>query len=79
MRPAATRRESWRAIRWTEALTRVSEGPVAEELFEEVSEHFTETELTNLTLVIVAINGWNRFSVGFGMPPGFDIARSAIT
>jgi hypothetical protein len=24
--------------------------------------------MTNLTLAIVAINGWNRFSVGFAMP-----------
>jgi len=28
----------------------------------------------NLTLAIVAINGWNRFSVGFRVPPGYSFA-----
>jgi len=56
------------ALRWTDALTRLAGNHVSDELFEDVSGHFTDEEMANLTLAIVAINGWNRFSVGFAMP-----------
>ena len=59
------------ALRWTEALTKLAGNHVSDELFEEVSEHFTDVEMTNLTLAIVTINGWNRFSVGFATPIRF--------
>lgn len=58
------------ALRWTEALTRLSEGGVSDAVFEEVSSEFSEAELLELTLALVAINGWNRFNVGFRVPPG---------
>ncbi len=60
------------ALRWTDALTKLAGNHVSDELFEDVSEYFTDEELTNLTLAIVAINGWNRFSVGFAMPIRFQ-------
>ncbi len=59
------------ALRWTEALTRLSSTHISEELFNEVRAHFSEAELTQLTLAIVVINGWNRFNVGFNIPPRF--------
>lgn len=59
------------ALRWTETLTRLADREVSDEIFEEVRAEFSEAELTNLTLAIVAINGWNRFSVGFRVPPRF--------
>ena len=31
---------------------------------------FTEAELVNLTLAVVAINGWNRLSISFRNVPG---------
>lgn len=60
------------ALRWTDALTQLSTQHVSDELFEEARAEFTEEELTNLTLAIVAINGWNRFSVGFKVPIRFQ-------
>lgn len=59
------------ALRWTEALTRLAGNPVSETVFAEVRAEFSEEEMTDLTLAIVAINGWNRFSVGFRVPPRF--------
>lgn len=59
------------ALRWTEALTRLSSGHVTDEDFAAVSAEFSEEEIPKLTLAIVAINGWNRFGVGFQMPVGF--------
>jgi AhpD family alkylhydroperoxidase len=60
------------ALRWTDALTKLAGHHVSDETFAEVSAHFSEEELVNLTLAIVAINGWNRFSVGFKVPPRFQ-------
>ena len=59
------------ALAWTERLTRLADAHVTDEDFEAVREEFTEEELANLTLAIVTINGWNRFNVGFRMPPRF--------
>jgi AhpD family alkylhydroperoxidase len=60
------------ALRWTDALTKLAGNHVSDELYEEVSVHFSERELADLTLAIVAINGWNRFSVSFAMPIRFQ-------
>jgi len=60
------------ALRWTDALTKLAGNHVSDELFEEVREYFTDEEMANLTLAIVAINGWNRFSVGFATPIRFQ-------
>jgi AhpD family alkylhydroperoxidase len=62
------------ALLWTETLTRLADGPVDDEDFEAVREEFSEEEIVNLTLAIVTINGWNRFSVGFAVPPGYSFA-----
>jgi AhpD family alkylhydroperoxidase len=53
------------ALEWTEALTLVHEGHVPDEVYESVRQHFTEEELVDLSLAIVAINGWNRLAIGF--------------
>ena len=33
---------------------------------------FGEKELANLTLAIISINGWNRLSIAFRMPPTYE-------
>jgi AhpD family alkylhydroperoxidase len=58
------------ALAWTEAVTRVSETHVPDEIYETVRQHFTEKELVDLTLAIVAINGWNRLAISFRSVPG---------
>jgi AhpD family alkylhydroperoxidase len=70
--PVYTPRER-AALRWTEALTKLAGHGVSEELYEAVRAEFSETELVSLTLAVVAINSWNRFSVGFRVPPGFTL------
>src|SRR5437899_7482613 len=47
------------ALEWTEAVTLISQDHVPDELYERVRREFTEAELINLTLAVVAINGWN--------------------
>jgi AhpD family alkylhydroperoxidase len=58
------------ALEWAEALTLIAENHVPDELYERVSAQFTETELVNLTLAVIAINGWNRISIPFRTVPG---------
>lgn len=53
------------ALAWTEAVTRVTEGHVPDEVFEQARSQFSEGDLANLTLVIVAINSWNRLNIAF--------------
>jgi AhpD family alkylhydroperoxidase len=58
------------ALAWTEAVTLVAEGPIDEEDYEDAREQFDEKSLVDLTLAIVAINGWNRLSIAFATVPG---------
>jgi AhpD family alkylhydroperoxidase len=53
------------ALAWTEALTLVAETHAPDQAYEALQAHFTEEEQVKLTLLIVAINGWNRIQVGF--------------
>lgn len=58
------------ALEWTEAVTHVSDGHVADDVFESVRQHFSDKELVDLTLAIIAINGWNRLAIAFRTVPG---------
>ena len=56
------------ALAWCEALTLLPDSGAPDELFDELSRHFTSQQVVALTLAIVAINGWNRLNVGFRTP-----------
>jgi AhpD family alkylhydroperoxidase len=58
------------ALAWCETLTLVADRGAPDEVFDEVQREFSDEEIANLTLAIVAINGWNRFSIGFRVEPG---------
>jgi len=58
------------ALAWTEAVTQIAVNHVPDELYEPVRPHFSEEELVNLTLTVVAINGWNRLAISFRTEPG---------
>jgi AhpD family alkylhydroperoxidase len=58
------------ALAWTEAVTLISHRPVPDTLYEQARRHFLERELVDLTLALVAINGWNRLTIPFRTVPG---------
>jgi AhpD family alkylhydroperoxidase len=66
--PVYTDRER-AALAWTDAVTLITAGHVPDEVFGEAREQFSEEELANLTLAVVAINGWNRFNIAFRNMP----------
>ena len=75
--PVYTDRER-AALEWTEVVTRVSEGHVPDSVYDVVRRHFSEEELVNLTLAVVAINGWNRLMISFRVEAGsYQPARKA--
>jgi len=65
------------ALAWTEAVTLLTGGGPLDELYARALQQFTEEELVNLNLAVVAINGWNRFSVTFRVPPALKSLRLA--
>ncbi len=67
--PFYTERER-AALAWTESVTLVSETHIPDEAFEHARAHFSEQELVDLTMAIVAINGWNRLAIGFRAEAG---------
>ena len=58
------------ALRWTEVLTRMPEGGIADAVYAEVREQFSEKELSDLTWLVASINAWNRLNVAVGSVPG---------
>jgi AhpD family alkylhydroperoxidase len=67
--PYYTERER-AALEWTEAVTLVADGHVADKVYDRVRPHFTEKELSDLTLAVAAINAWNRLSIAGRLVPG---------
>lgn len=53
------------ALSWAEAVTQVSMNDLPDALYAEVRERFDEKALVELTLAIIAINGWNRLAIAF--------------
>jgi len=65
------------ALTWAEAVTSIADGHVPDEVFQKVRQQFSEKELADLTLAVVAINGWNRLSIAFRAVPGtYEPARA---
>jgi AhpD family alkylhydroperoxidase len=57
------------ALEWTEAVTLVSQDHVPDAVWEAAKPHFTEEEIVDLTLLVSAINSWNRFAIAFRKMP----------
>jgi AhpD family alkylhydroperoxidase len=65
------------ALEWTEALTLVAQDHVPDAVYEKVRPHFSDRELVDLSMAIVAINGWNRLAIGFRQEVGGYQSRLA--
>jgi len=58
------------ALAWAEAVTKVTEGHVADEVYETAAAQFSEEELIDLTLAVITINSYNRINIAFRTPAG---------
>jgi AhpD family alkylhydroperoxidase len=57
------------ALAWTEAITLVTDGDVADTVYDEARSIFDGSELAALTLAVIAINSWNRLALAVRMQP----------
>lgn len=53
------------ALGWTEALTLVADTHAPDADYEVLAQQFSAAEQANLTILIGAINTWNRIAIGF--------------
>ncbi len=56
------------ALGWTEALTVIADEATRDRAYEAVAAQFSPDEQVKLTLMITAINAFNRLNVGFRVP-----------
>lgn len=68
------------ALLWAETLTEIATSHVTDEIYAQVREEFSEKDLSDLTLLVIAINGWNRIAIPFRAAPNhFEIpAREEV-
>ncbi|MFU0503046.1 carboxymuconolactone decarboxylase family protein [Pseudaminobacter sp. NGMCC 1.201702] len=74
--PLFTTRER-AAFAWTEAVTRIADAGVSDQLYEETRKHFSEEEMTKLTVALGMINVWNRLCVSFHAIHPVESAKAA--
>ena len=58
------------ALAWAEAVTKLEKKEVPDDVYEEVLRQFSEEELVDLTMSVIAINCYNRINVAFRTPAG---------
>ncbi len=57
------------ALAWAEALTRLTEGDVSDEVYAEMRKNFSEKETADLSFAVAEINAWNRLMMCTRTPP----------
>ena len=58
------------ALAWTEAVTRLHDGDVPDDVYEVARAQFSEEHLVMLSLAVIAINSWNRMLIPFRTEAG---------
>jgi len=71
------------ALEWTEAVTKLSEHGIPDEVYERVRAHLSEAQISELTFAIAVINSWNRLNISFQTVPGsadkmFGLAKAGL-
>jgi AhpD family alkylhydroperoxidase len=65
------------ALALTEAMTRLPDNGVPDDVYAAAARHFPEHELGNLIGAIIAINAWNRVGVGTALSPPREVGEAA--
>jgi len=58
------------AFIWAEAVTRIKDGDVPDEAYNQARQQFSEQELIDLTMAIITINSYNRINIAFRVQAG---------
>jgi AhpD family alkylhydroperoxidase len=67
------------AFAWAEAVNDLNDGHVSDEVYNEVRQQFSEEEIVDLTMEVIAINAWNRINIAFRTPAGsYQVGQFAV-
>lgn len=58
------------ALAWAEAVTKLKDGNVPDEIYNEARSQFSEEELIDITMAVIGINIYNRINIAFKTPAG---------
>jgi AhpD family alkylhydroperoxidase len=67
------------ALAWAEAVTKITNGNVPDEIYKEARSQFSEEELIDLTFGVLAINSYNRINIAFRPEVGgYKVGQFAV-
>lgn len=66
-------------LEWTEAVTKLHEHGISDEIYNRVREQLSEKEIADATFAIATINAWNRLAISFRSMPGSADAAFGLT
>lgn len=58
------------AFAWAEAVTKLNNKDVPDDVYAQARAQFSEEELIDLTMAVIAINSYNRINIAFRVPGG---------
>lgn len=58
------------ALAWAEAVTKLTNNHVPDDVYQDAQKQFSDEELVDLTLAITTINSYNRFNIAFAVKAG---------
>jgi AhpD family alkylhydroperoxidase len=65
------------ALAWAETVTRIADTGAPDAAYAQVTEHFDDKELVDLTFAIGLMNTYNRLAISFRTPPAAVVAGAA--
>jgi AhpD family alkylhydroperoxidase len=66
------------ALAWAEAVTKLTDNNVPNEVYQQALKQFSPEELVDLTLAVTTINTYNRINIAFHTPAGgYEVGQFA--
>jgi AhpD family alkylhydroperoxidase len=66
------------ALAWTEALTDIAGRHAPDDVYAELSKHFSAADIVRLSTAVAVINAFNRLAIGFRAVPGAMAQQSEM-
>jgi AhpD family alkylhydroperoxidase len=66
------------SLAWTEALTKLGDAGVPDDIYQRVRSQLSDKELSDLTFVIMSANAWTRANAAFKSVPGSSDAALGL-
>lgn len=67
------------ALEWAEAVTKIRDGNVGDDVYEKAAAQFSDEELIDLTLAITTINSYNRINISFRtLAGGYQVGQHKV-